>query len=50
MAVTHKWVIRQINVNSAFINGYLTEEVYMQQREGFIDLARPTHVCKLHKA
>lgn len=50
MAVTHKWVLRQININSAFINGYLTEEVCMQQIKGFVDLARPTHVCKLYKA
>ncbi|KAH9762092.1 retrovirus-related pol polyprotein from transposon RE1 [Citrus sinensis] len=45
-----KAVLRQIDINNAFLNGHLTEEVYMQQPEGFIDSSRPNYVCKLHKA
>ncbi|KAH9800493.1 retrovirus-related pol polyprotein from transposon RE1 [Citrus sinensis] len=50
MAVMNHWVLRQIDINNAFLNGHLTEEVYMQQPEGFIDSSRPDYVCKLHKA
>ncbi|KAH9800494.1 retrovirus-related pol polyprotein from transposon RE1 [Citrus sinensis] len=49
-AVMNHWVLRQIDINNAFLNGHLTEEVYMQQPEGFIDSSRPDYVCKLHKA
>ncbi|KAH9754624.1 retrovirus-related pol polyprotein from transposon RE1 [Citrus sinensis] len=49
-AVMNHWVLRQIDINNAFLNGYLTEEVYMQQPEGFVDSSRPDYVCKLHKA
>ena len=33
-----------------FFNGELTEDVYMYQLEGFVDLKRPSYVCKLKKA
>lgn len=46
----HKWKIRQVDVNNAFLNGELTEDVYMCQPEGFVDLQKPNHVCKLKKA
>ncbi|PNX58687.1 retrovirus-related Pol polyprotein from transposon TNT 1-94, partial [Trifolium pratense] len=31
LAVTHKWVVQQIDINNAFLNGILHEEVYMKQ-------------------
>ena len=46
----HKWKIRQVDVNNAFLNGDLTEDVYMYQPEGFIDQQKPNHICKLKKA
>ncbi|GKC97810.1 retrovirus-related pol polyprotein from transposon TNT 1-94, partial [Tanacetum coccineum] len=34
----------------AFLNGELKEEVYVSQREGFVDLDHSTHVYRLKKA
>ncbi|KAH9661600.1 retrovirus-related pol polyprotein from transposon RE1 [Citrus sinensis] len=50
LAVLNHWSLRQVDINNAFLHGYLTEEVYMQQPEGFVDPAKPTHICKLQKA
>ena len=35
IAITYKWEIQQIDINNAFLNGFLQEEVYMSQPQGF---------------
>ena len=50
LAVNHDWNIRQIDVNNAFLQGRLTDEVYVKQLPGFVDRDRPTYVCRLKKA
>ena len=48
---THKgFKVYQMDVKSAFLNGNLDEEVYIEQPEGFIDLEKKDMVFKLHKA
>ncbi|PVH18555.1 uncharacterized protein CXQ87_001486 [Candidozyma duobushaemuli] len=39
-----------MDVKTAFLNGELKEEIYMEQPEGFKDPKRPNHVLKLNKA
>ncbi|KAJ9545825.1 hypothetical protein OSB04_025532 [Centaurea solstitialis] len=39
-----------MDVKTAFLNGKLTEDVYMQQLEGFVDPKNPDKVCKLLKS
>ncbi|GJU75105.1 retrovirus-related pol polyprotein from transposon TNT 1-94 [Tanacetum coccineum] len=49
--VTHKnMTIYQMDVKSAFLNGWLKEEVYISQPEGFVDQDNPSHLYKLKKA
>nr|GEX51300.1 retrovirus-related Pol polyprotein from transposon TNT 1-94 [Tanacetum cinerariifolium] len=40
----------QMNVKSAFLNGFINEEVYVTQPLGFIDFKKSDHVYKLKKA
>nr|GEY12327.1 copia protein [Tanacetum cinerariifolium] len=40
----------QMDVKSAFLNGFINEEVYVAQSPRFIDFEKPDHVYKLKKA
>ncbi|GJW12548.1 retrovirus-related pol polyprotein from transposon TNT 1-94 [Tanacetum coccineum] len=40
----------QMDVKSAFLNGFINEEVYVAQPPGFIDFEKPDHVYKIKKA
>ncbi|GKF50908.1 copia protein, partial [Tanacetum coccineum] len=40
----------QMDVKSAFLNGFISEEVYVAQPPGYIDFEKPNHVYKLKKA
>lgn len=45
-----RFKLYQNDVNSAFFNGILNEEAYVEQLEGFEDSKYPNYVCKLKKA
>nr|GFA57383.1 hypothetical protein [Tanacetum cinerariifolium] len=49
-AVQNNMVVYQIDVKTAFLNGKLREEVYVNQPDGFVDSDNPNHVYKLKKA
>jgi len=40
----------QMDVKSAFLNGYIEVEIYVDQPPGFVDFEHPNHVYKLKKA
>ena len=42
--------LHQVDVKSAFLNGFLNEEVFVSQPHGFEDHLYPNHVFKLKKA
>ena len=42
--------IWQMDVKTAFLNGFLKEELYMMQPEGFVDPKGPNKVCKLQRS
>ncbi|GKD08702.1 retrovirus-related pol polyprotein from transposon TNT 1-94, partial [Tanacetum coccineum] len=49
-AAQMKWQIYQMDVKSAFLNGVLEEEVYVEQPPGFMKVGKETQVLKLNKA
>ncbi|GKV53076.1 hypothetical protein SLEP1_g59622 [Rubroshorea leprosula] len=50
LAAQNKWKIYQMDVQSAFLNGYLEEEVYVQQPLGYVVKGHEDRVLKLKKA
>jgi hypothetical protein len=44
------WSIHQMDVKTAFLNGFIDEEVYIEQPQGFEVSERETHMCLLRKA
>ncbi|GJZ33841.1 retrovirus-related pol polyprotein from transposon TNT 1-94 [Tanacetum coccineum] len=49
-ACAHDFKLFQMDVKSAFLNGFINEEVYVAQPPGFVDFEKPNHVFKLKKA
>lgn len=49
IAVTKYWKIRHPDINNAFLNGHLEEEIYMQQPPDFEERDGKGLVCKLTK-
>ncbi|GJR69678.1 retrotransposon protein, putative, ty1-copia subclass [Tanacetum coccineum] len=50
IAAFYDYEIWQMDVKTAFLNGYLYKEVYMEQPEGFVNLRYPNRVCKLKRS
>src|SRR5579871_807696 len=50
IAAKEDYEIHQMDVQSAFLNGELDEEIYMKQPEGFIEEGKENLVCRLHKS
>nr|GEU52779.1 retrovirus-related Pol polyprotein from transposon TNT 1-94 [Tanacetum cinerariifolium] len=48
-ACTLDFKLFPMDVKSAFLNGFINEEVYVAQPLGFIDFEKPDHVYKLKK-
>ncbi|GKD20449.1 retrovirus-related pol polyprotein from transposon TNT 1-94, partial [Tanacetum coccineum] len=46
----HDFKLYQMDLKSAFLNGFINEEVYVAQLPEFIDFEKPNHVFKLKKA
>ena len=50
IAAIHNLEIRQMDVKTAFLNGDLDEEIYIEQPEGFIIPGQEKKVCRLVKS
>jgi hypothetical protein len=50
LAANMKWKLHQMDVKTAFLNGIIEEEVYIEQPQGFEVEDRNSHVCRLKKA
>ena len=50
LSVQHGLTLHQIDVTTAFLNGKLDKEVYMQQLNGYVCKGKEKYVCKLNKS
>ncbi|XP_058192064.1 uncharacterized protein LOC131309447 [Rhododendron vialii] len=50
LAAQHKWKIYQLDVKSAFLNGFPEEEIYVEQPLGYVKVEQENKVYKLKKA
>ena len=50
MTSQFKWKLHHLDVKSAFLNGYIEEDIYVDQPEGFIKRGKENYVLKLRKA
>ena len=50
LAAAHGWECHHMDVKTAFLNGELEEEIYMEQPEGFVKVGEEHLVCKLVKS
>ena len=50
LAIATFYEIRQMEVKTAFINGFLKEELYMMQPEGFVNPKGANKMCKLQRS
>ncbi|GJY91981.1 retrotransposon protein, putative, ty1-copia subclass [Tanacetum coccineum] len=50
IAMFYDYEIWQMDIKTAFLNGHLSEDIYMVQHEGFVDPKHPNKVCKLQRS
>lgn len=50
IAAHYDYEIWQMDVKTTFLNGFIEENIYMQQPIGFVSNSERNKVCKLHKS
>ena len=50
IAAFYDYEIWQMDIKTGFLNGFIMEELYMMQPEGFVDPKNANKVCKLQRS
>ena len=49
LATVKGWKLQQLDMNNAFLQGCLDDDVYVTHPPGYIDATNPHYVCKLKR-
>lgn len=47
LMASKRWKGQQLDFKTAFLNGHIQENIYMEQPEGYVDSDYPDHICLL---
>ncbi|GMF35705.1 unnamed protein product [Phytophthora fragariaefolia] len=50
LAAAMDWDVEQVDVKTVFLNGYLDEEIYMEQPVAYVQRGKEDHVCALRES
>lgn len=50
LTVAYNWLLRQLDVECAFLHGDLNEAVFMAQPQGYLNNYKPNYVCRMLKS
>ena len=50
LATVKDWHVHQMDVKTAFLQGSIDTEIFMEQPVGYVNKSKPNHVCKLQKS
>ena len=50
LAAKYGLKLHQMDVKTAYLNGELDKDIYMEQPDGYVDEDHPDYVCKLKRS
>lgn len=46
VAASHSWLVHQVDINNAYLHGYINEEIYVTPPEGYAKASKSLYIFK----